>query len=794
MAVPPNPFTPPPSTSDHKGKLDIPKLKDATLVGSGSPESCTLILTQGDLAKNFDMSRYKYGVFPLEGKLLNVRDASPQELQQNAEIQNIMNILGLQVGKTYENLKELRYGHLMIMANKGHGSLHIIGLLINFLHYFWPSLLQKVKGFMSVFMTPFVKATSMNTNEVSLFYTMPDYQKWLRILGNKVTEYKINYLEGLKSKERAKFVDQHVKEFVWFDDLDGREIKIAFSKKIEVIREWLQSDQGDMTQISLQKETLPYLYSKEKHIRYRDFISIDFKRYVEADLQRSIPSMVDGLTPGQRKILFYALKKPIIQKIEVDEFTAYVFKQSPYHPSEERSLVGNIIGMAQKYVGSNNINLLEPNGRFGTRLRGGIDHVASGRCLYTQLSPITRYLFPEADELILHYDGQSPEPAWLCPIIPMVLVNGSEGRGAVCSSFIPNYHPRDIIANITRLLEGEAVVPMIPWYNGFEGDIEETKTPSKDTLYTTKGIIEDDDNGIIITELPVGTWTNFYGESLEAAVGKDIEDYTARHGEINSVRFEITMTDKQKKSAKDEGIFDKFKLTTTFSTANMHLLGSDHQLKKYDTPEQILKDFFEFRLKLYEKRKTARLHELMIAILLLTNKMDFIRKVLKGEMFLLPPRTEEERCAELMEKGFQSSLKIEWMVAPLGTKPPTEEEELRTGYDYLMSTPLSSFSYGEMEELQKEKDTMENELRELTIASPKSLWRKDLKDLIRKLNALIKISLAGKISPSKRASTRCSQTTKGELEESYVASDSDEEEPEDDNDATEDSDFEDEEE
>ncbi|PWA25584.1 Arginine repressor C-terminal-like domain-containing protein [Artemisia annua] len=167
-----------------------------------------------------------------------------------------------------------------------------------------------------------------------------------------------------------------------------------------------------MTQISLQKETLPYLYSKEKHIRYRDFISIDFKRYVEADLQRSIPSMVDGLTPGQRKILFYALKKPIIQKIEIDQFTAYVFKQSPYHPSEERSLVGNIIGMAHDYVGSNNINLLEPNGQFGTRLRGGIDHVASGRCLCTQLSPITRYLFPKADELILHYDGQSPEPAW----------------------------------------------------------------------------------------------------------------------------------------------------------------------------------------------------------------------------------------------------------------------------------------------------------------------------------------------------------------------------------------------
>ncbi|PWA72770.1 DNA topoisomerase 2 [Artemisia annua] len=506
-----------------------------------------------------------------------------------------------------------------------------------------------------------------------------------------------------------------------------------------------------MTQISLQRETRPYLESKEKHIRYRDFISIDFKRYVEADLQRSIPSMVDGLKPGQRKILFCAFKMPIIKEIEVYQFSGYVLKHSAYYHGEA-TLVGTIISMAQNYVGSNNINLLEPNGRFGTRLMGGIDHVASGRCLYTQLSPITRYLFPEADEPILHYDGQSPEPAWFYPIIPMVLVNGSEGRGTVCSSFIPNYNPRDIISNIKHLLNNKAVEPMLPWYNGFEGEIEETKTPSKDTLYTTKGMIEVDNNGITITELPVGTWTNVYRESLKAAVGKDIEllygnpvfllqAYTARHGTINSVRFEITMTDEQMKSAKEEGILDKFMLTTTLSTTNMHLLGSDHQLKKYDTPEQILEDFVQFRLKLYEKRKNARLHDLMITILLLNNKMDFIGKILDGEICLLPPRKKDKRCAELMDKGFQSSLTIAWTVLPVGRRPPTKEEELRTGYDYLVSTPMVSLSSEEMEELQKERDTKENELRELTIASPKSLWLKDLNALIRKLDAVVEVDL-----------------------------------------------------
>nr|GFB67968.1 DNA topoisomerase 2-like [Tanacetum cinerariifolium] len=69
---------------------------------------------------------------------------------------------------------------------------------------------------------------------------------------------------------------------------------------------------------------------------------------------------------------------------------------------DEASLVGNIVGMAQNYVGSNNINLLQPKGQFGTRHMGGKDHV-KGRDLFTQLPPITRYIFLEDDELLLKY-------------------------------------------------------------------------------------------------------------------------------------------------------------------------------------------------------------------------------------------------------------------------------------------------------------------------------------------------------------------------------------------------------
>ena len=105
----------------------------------------------------------------------------------------------------------------------------------------------------------------------------------------------------------------------------------------------------------------------------------------------------------------------------------------------------------------------------------------------------------------------------------MVLVNGSEGRGTVCSSFIPNYNPRDIIANLKRLLNGEAMVPMDPWYKWFKGIIQ--KTASKDTGYTTIGIMEEkeDEDSLSVTELPIRRWTQEYKEFLEAASqdGKD---------------------------------------------------------------------------------------------------------------------------------------------------------------------------------------------------------------------------------------------------------------------------------
>lgn len=75
------------------------------------------------------------------------------------------------------------------------------------------------------------------------------------------------------------------------------------------------------------------------------------------------------------------------------------------------------------------------------------------------------------------------------PILPMVLVNGAEGIGTGWSTSIPNYNPRDIVANLQRLLDGEPLVAMEPWYKGFRGTIHEVDSKTSGKSYAINGCV-----------------------------------------------------------------------------------------------------------------------------------------------------------------------------------------------------------------------------------------------------------------------------------------------------------------
>lgn len=586
----------------------IVKLDDANNAGTRHAQNCTLILTEGDSAKALAVSglsvvgRDNFGVFPLRGKLLNVREASHTQIMQNQEIQHIKQILGLQHGKVYTDTSSLRYGHLMIMTDQDHDGSHIKGLIINFLDHFWPSLL-KIPGFLLEFITPIVKVTKgkgRDKQEVT-FFTLPEYEAWKEV-NDDGKNWTIKYYKGLgtsTSEDAKKYfsaMNRHLKPFAEAHDEDRLLVDMAFNKKkADDRKEWLR-----------QFRPGTYMDHDVQEIPISDFINKELILFSIADNARSIPSVVDGFKPGHRKIVYCAFKRNLKNEIKVAQLAGYVSEHSAYHHGEQ-SLCSTIVGLAQNFVGSNNIHLLEPIGQFGTRLQGGKD-AASARYIFTSLSPIARKIFHPADDALLKYlndDGMKIEPEWYMPILPMVLVNGSEGIGTGWSSYIPNYNPRDIVDNLKRLMRGEEVVKMAPWYLGFKGETEQVS----DDKFKVTGIVRKiSDTQLEIIELPLRTWTQSYKEQLEAWLqGTDkqpacIKDYKEYHTDT-TVNFLITLSEDQMAKAEAEGLDKRFKLSTTLTTSNMVCFDAQGRLRKYNNVEEILTEFYDMRLEFYQKRK-----------------------------------------------------------------------------------------------------------------------------------------------------------------------------------------------
>jgi DNA topoisomerase-2 len=543
------------------------------------------------------VGRDLYGVFPLKGKLLNVREASHAQIMKNEEVQNITKILGLTFGKTYENTSSLRYGHLMVMTDQDHDGSHIKGLLINFLHHFWPSLLR-IEGFLQQFITPIVKCTK-GKQEIP-FYTIPEYQQW-KESDEDAKGWKIKYYKGLgtstaaEAKEYFSNLGTHEIDFAWDDNADDL-IDMAFAKKrVDDRKLWL-----------LAMEPGVHIDYKVSNISYDSFINHELILFSHADNERSIAHYMDGLKPSQRKVLYACFKRNLRQEIKVAQLAGYVSEHSAYHHGEA-SLTQTIIGMAQNFIGSNNINLLSPCGQFGTRLMGGKD-AASPRYVFTKLETIARFIFHPDDDALLEYldeDGQSIEPVYYVPIIPTALVNGSEGIGTGWSSTIPTYNPREIIENLRLMINGEAPQEMLPWFRGFTGGVA-AKAGRDTSSFVISGSLEQiDEQTVVITELPVGKWTTDYKQFLEsvliggpgAAANKDkdkddgaattpvagpfVKDFKENHTDT-TVLFTITCPPEKLQGLDQAGLMKKFKLDSAISTTNMHLFDLNSQIKKFE--------------------------------------------------------------------------------------------------------------------------------------------------------------------------------------------------------------------
>ena len=520
--------------------VNIPKLEDAHKAGS---INCSLILTEGDSAKalavaglevigrdNYGKSKlililYGFlndcpGVLPLRGKILNVRDATSKQLQENEEVMNIVRAVGLDFTQNYSEgiaNKGLRYGRVILMTDQDTDGSHIKGLVINMFEHFWPELLYKV-GFLSYIATPLVKVQRAGkNNSVLSFYSLQEYDAWRRSEGKfvdqgikNIQDYKVKYYKGLGTSTAAEARDYFADTSKAFKSYYAASIEasrdaidLAFNKeRAKDRREWIESI----------FQSSSYIDPSRKRVTYEDFINKELIQFSFADNVRSIPNAIDGFKPAQRKVLYACFKKKLHSEMKVVQLAGYVAEQTAYHHGEV-SLHSTIINMAQDFVGSNNAPLLMPLGQFGTRSKGGKDF-ASPRYIFTQLSPIARLIFPAADDAQLNHceeDGLIVEPNHYIPIIPMLLVNGSQGIGTGWSTFIPPHDILDVIELTEALIDGGSPkYQLSPKLNGFKGVI----TPCKGGFESHGRIHRQGKSHVVITELPYGMqlssiYTNF---------------------------------------------------------------------------------------------------------------------------------------------------------------------------------------------------------------------------------------------------------------------------------------------
>ncbi|EDX05512.1 Top2 [Drosophila simulans] len=672
----------------------IPKLEDANEAGGKNSINCTLILTEGDSAKSLAVSglgvigRDLYGVFPLRGKLLNVREANYKQLSENAEVNNLCKIIGLQYKKKYlteDDLKTLRYGKVMIMTDQDQDGSHIKGLLINFIHTNWPELLRL--PFLEEFITPIVKATKKK-EELS-FYSLPEFEEWKNDTANHHT-YNIKYYKGLgtstskEAKEYFQDMQRHRILFKYDGSVDDESIIMAFSKKhIESRKVWLTNH---MDEVKRRKELgLPerYLYTKgTKSITYADFINLELVLFSNADNERSIPSLVDGLKPGQRKVMFTCFKRNDKREVKVAQLSGSVAEMSAYHHGEV-SLQMTIVNLAQNFVGANNINLLEPRGQFGTRLTGGKD-CASARYIFTLMSPLTRLIYHPLDDPLLDYqvdDGQKIEPLWYLPIIPMVLVNGAEGIGTGWSTKISNYNPREIMNNLRKMINGQEPVVMHPWYKNFLGRIEYVS----DGRYVQTGNLQIlHGNRLEISELPVGVWTQNYKENVLEALSNGTEkvkavvsEYKEYHTDT-TVRFVISFApgEFERIRAEEGGFHRVFKLTTTLSTNQMHAFDQNNCLRRFPTAIDILKEFYKLRREYYARRRDFLVGQLTAQADRLSDQARFILEKCEKKL-VVENKQRKAMCDELLKRGYRPDPVKEWQrrIKMEDAEPADEEDD-----------------------------------------------------------------------------------------------------------------------
>ena len=695
-----------------KGKTSsIEGLDPANNAGTADAGKCTLILCEGLSAKTYavlgietGIGRLKgrdwYGIYAMRGKCLNARNANPTNIAKNKEIISIIKAIGLKYDVDYtkdSNFKKLSYGKVMILADSDNDGIHIAGLVMNFLHFLYPTLFGREEPFLISMQTPIVKI-NMRSEELT-FYREENFIDFLRE-NSDTQRMKIKYYKGLgtsSDKEVKNTFGKRILEFTQDPDAFDSMDKVFNNKMSDERKMWL-------ARYDVQYR-IPETTDVFSEMSISNFLDHDMIKFSIDDCKRSIPNLYDGLKQSQRKILYATCLKNLRhsgKSMKVAQLAGFVAEKTNYHHGEQ-CLNETITKMAQDFPGANNVPYLQKDGQFGSRLSNGKD-AASARYIFTKLHKLTRMVFREEDDNLLEKvvdDGDIVEPHNYLPIIPMILVNGCVGIGTGWSSYIPCYNPRDVVNRVKSWISGEEIPDLTPWYSNHKGKI--VKDGEKFFSY---GIVEDKKLLTNVLELPVGLSTDKFKEFLDTIVdAKKVKGYknystpTDVKFVINRGRDGITCSTKN------------LKLTTSISTSNMVLFDENGKLKKYKDTTEIITKFCEKRLELYVTRKDNMLVNIKHMYNIAKNKKRFLEEVMSDKL-TIHKRDEDDLVKELEER---------------------EYKKVDDKFDYLLGMHIRSFTKQRIENLGNEVDKLKGDYGNLKKLDVKDMWIMELDEFVKNL-------------------------------------------------------------
>lgn len=682
-----------------RGFVRIDGFDPANKAGTKHSKKCSLILCEGKSAKPFAVTgiemgctidgellkgRDWFGILPLKGKLLNVRNASNTSIAGNDEIKNIIQALGATFGTNYtaSNRNQLRYGRIIILCDQDVDGFHITGLILNLFECLFPSLLT-LPGFIVWMNTPIIRVDKRR------FYTIKSAKEYIATLTKKAD---VKYFKGLGTSNTKDIKETFGKRMIQFeaDEQHALSLRMIFDSKYSAYRKkWLT-------------DYIPSEYNAPtKSMGISNFINQDLIQYSIDDCKRSIPHLMDGLKESQRKILYATMKKNPVQTIKVAQLAGYIAENTNYHHGEA-SMCQTITNMAQDYVGSNNLPLLVSDGQFGSRLHNGKD-ASSPRYIFTKVSPWTCFIFSDSDSPVLHYreeEGMTIEPIHYTPIIPMLFVNGVKGSiGTGWSCSLPNYNPKDLISYCEAWIQKKPLPTLTPWYRGFKGTIEKITS----TKHETTGVYTVEKNILTITELPIGISTEAYKTYLETLLENKRITKFLNYSKTETPHFIVTMDSKKPLSSKE------LRMTSTLSTGNITLFDCKDQIKQYKSIHTIIDEYCIKRVEVYVERIDFMLTKYKVQRKTLESKLAFLTLVNRGDIKLWDK--EDDSIKRQLEH--RKLYKVD------------------DSYDYLLSMNIRNFTKRFIKTLQDQITKTRERIEYYQKTTPTDIWLSEL-ELLKK--------------------------------------------------------------